>query len=191
MSAAGATPYLLSISGVRRIERNGFGRPDHVVSILDPGWPRPGPLAGRGPDALTEMRFHDEVEPRPGRKPPTRAEVGRLVALGERLRGDGCRHLHVHCHMGVSRSTAAAVIVRLAGGPAGVGDAFAELDAIRPRNWPNSLMIAYADDLLGLDGGLVRALALHHRRTAARDPELARLIIAHGRRQEVPGAGPV
>lgn len=188
MNAPGATPCQLTISGIRRVERNGFGTPDHVVSILDPGWQRLEPLAGLAPDALTEMRFHDVVEPAPGMTPPARADVARLVALGGRLRDGCCRHLHVHCHMGVSRSTAAAAIVRLAGGRTRMEEALAEIDALRPRNWPNSLMVRHADDLLGLGGAFVRALARHHRRVAERDPELARLIIVQGRGHEVPAS---
>ena len=66
----------------------------------------------------------------------------------------------VHCWAGISRSTAAALILACALDPA--RDEQAAADALRaasPTATPNALMIALADDLLGRQGRLIRAAA--------------------------------
>ncbi len=185
MSDSFQPAYRMTISGLVRMESGDFGNPDHVISILDPGWEVPGPLVDRDKDSLTSLRFHDEVQPAPGVQLPSREDVVSLVRLGEHLVGNGCSHLHVHCHMGVSRSTAVAAIVRVAAAPNQIQEAFDEIDRIRIRNWPNSLMIGFADEILDLGGAMTQALIAHHRRVAERDPDLAEVIIAHGRGHEV------
>ena len=64
--------------------------------------------------------------------------------------------LLVHCYAGVSRSTAAALIVHFLK----TGDPEASAQALRdaaPHAQPNRRIVALADDALGLDGALTRA----------------------------------
>ena len=186
----GLAPFRVTVSGLRTVQRSRFGRPGHVVSILDPGNLTPAPLRRGNGGRVTRMAFHDAVRPTRGKRLPSATHVRRLVRLGRRLAVAGCRHVHVHCYQGVSRSTAAALIVMAAGSGRGAADGLLEeLDRIRPKNWPNSRMVALADRQMGYRGRLTAALRAHQRRKAHRDPTLARLIRSHSfghRRHEVP-----
>lgn len=80
--------------------------------------------------------------------------------------------LLVHCHMGISRSTAVAYLaLAIAGGSDSEADAFAELLRITTKPWPNRLVIALADAELGRGGALIAPLdayrAAHPRRYRA------------------------
>jgi len=112
--------------------------------------------------------------------------VERLLAFGETLSKDGANHVLVHCFMGVSRSTAAAAILLAQNNPGREAEVFDAIHEVRPRSWPNRVMIRYADDLLGRDGALCSAMVNHHRRTTRRYPDLADLIRSVGRGHEVP-----
>lgn len=59
----------------------------------------------------------------------------------------------IHCHAGVSRSTAIAIAALVQNGvdPA---EAIDQIEEIRPCLWPNQLIIKHADDYLGLKGKL-------------------------------------
>ena len=76
-------------------------------------------------------------------------------------------HLLVHCHMGVSRSTAAMTILMAQSNPEeGAERIFSELLRLRPQAWPNSLMVEFADEQLGRPGRLMTALGGLYARTA-------------------------
>lgn len=85
--------------------------------------------------------------------------------------GEAARLL-VHCHMGVSRSTAVAYLaLAVAAGAGNEGAAFARLLDITSKPWPNRLVISLADAELDRDGRLLAALdayrAAHPRRYKA------------------------
>jgi predicted protein tyrosine phosphatase len=94
--------------------------------------------------------------------------------------------LVIHCTAGISRSTAAFAILAAQRRPGAEVEVFAELRAIRPRAWPNSLMIALADDLLGAQGRLNRELREHYKRQLRRYPDIGRMMIGLGREREIP-----
>jgi predicted protein tyrosine phosphatase len=56
---------------------------------------------------------------------------------------------------------------------------------IRPQSWPNSRMIAFADELLGRDGRLSVAIARIYARHLATHPELAEAMRQANRGKEV------
>ena len=62
---------------------------------------------------------------------------------------------------------------------------FERLVAIRPQAWPNSLMIGFADDLLGHGGRLTAALRRHYGRRLTLRPELAEVMAGLNRAREV------
>jgi predicted protein tyrosine phosphatase len=64
--------------------------------------------------------------------------------------------LLVHCYAGISRSTAAALIARVVKSGNAL-DAALALRRAAPHARPNSLIIDLADQILGLDGGLIDA----------------------------------
>jgi predicted protein tyrosine phosphatase len=60
--------------------------------------------------------------------------------------------------------------------------------AIRPRAWPNLLMLEFGDALFDRNGEIVAAAGVIYRRVLARDPEFVEQIIDAGRDREVSAA---
>ncbi len=89
--------------------------------------------------------------------PPTREDVARLIEHGERLLESG--FVYCHCAAGISRSTAAAFILRCLHREAGE-----EREAMRavlednPFASPNRRMVQLADELLERDGSMLSAI---------------------------------
>ena len=167
---------------------NGSGV-SHVLSILDPGYPDPQDFSDYAPHHRLTLRFHDIIDPVPGQILPEPEHVERLLRFGREVaaeEGDPLRHLLVHCHMGVSRSTAAmtALVAQAAPG-ADEDEIFAQVVGIRPQAWPNSRMIAMADDLLGRGGRLSAALRRHYAAQIRRRPDIAEMIGRVGRGREI------
>jgi predicted protein tyrosine phosphatase len=144
-------------------ELTDYSRADitRVVSILDPGTPEPEVLETFPRHDHLTLRFHDIVEPEMSLIPPDPTHIEELLHFGRACPGGRVEHILVHCHMGVSRSSAAAVALLLQAHPE-VADtaALAHISNIRPQARPNARMIAFADELLGRRGRLIDALAL-------------------------------
>src|SRR5665213_3573557 len=116
----------------------------HVLSILDPNYPKPEVFSAFDERNKLELRFHEAIEPKKGVRLPREKDVAAILEFGERLHAEPKqrqRVVLVHCHAGISRSTAAMAML--------IGQAHPELDeksvyerliAIRPRAWPNSRM---------------------------------------------------
>jgi predicted protein tyrosine phosphatase/predicted phosphohydrolase len=159
---AGDVPYPASVHhvcGLPGLHRAPLAAATRIVSILDPSEPQPVELVGHEAKTLT-LRF-DDVVARGGFVAPEREHVAALLEFDRGAREEDS--LVVHCHAGLSRSTAAFVALLAQRRPAAAAAAFAELRAVRPRSWPNYRMIAFADDLLDTGGALSREL-LDHRK---------------------------
>ena len=82
--------------------------------------------------------------------PPEPHHIEALLEFGKGLAAavdDPLHHLLIHCHAGISRSTASMTILLAEARPEAEEDAlFAHIREIRPQAWPNSRMIALADD---------------------------------------------
>src|SRR5207248_3186314 len=132
----------------------------HVPSTPDPETPDPPAFAAFAPHWRLALRFHDIIETVPDRLAPARADVERLLAFGHELSDTPESHLLIHCHAGVSRSTASATLILAQARPdrpaREVLDAVAQL---RPRAWPNLRILEFGDDLLGRNGEIVAAVA--------------------------------
>jgi predicted protein tyrosine phosphatase len=129
-------------------------RPARLISLLAPDQAAP---ASFGLPHLI-LRFHDISEPRPGLVAPDPAMVAELLAFGAAWREPAT--LLAHCWMGISRSTAAALILACALDPA--RDEREAAQALRRASataTPNPRMVALADDLLGRQGRLSAAAA--------------------------------
>ena len=88
----------------------------------------------------------------------TEKDVQEIITLAEDLRTSTGRVL-IHCEAGVSRSTAAALIMYACWlGPGGEREAMRRVLAQRPTAIPNSRMVEIADKLLGREGRLVDCL---------------------------------
>jgi predicted protein tyrosine phosphatase len=188
MSASPA-PRGLSICGLTELGAFRDAAVTHVLSILDPGFPEPADFAEYGPHKRLTLRFDDVIDPRSGLIPPEPHHIQALLEFGKGLAAaidDPLRHLLVHCHAGISRSTASMTILLAEARPDTNEDSlFAHIRAIRPQAWPNSRMIGMADELLGREGRLTAALRRHYSEQITRRPDIAEMIERVGRKQEV------
>lgn len=162
----------------------------HVLSLLDPNWPTIEAFAAFGHHERTIISFHDIITASLGKALPQRQQVHEILRLGDHLSSLAADaqpvHLLVHCHMGVSRSTAAMLIILAQAHPDQPEDRlFAHLREIRPQAWPNSVMIGLADDMLGRNGRLVAALRTHYAHQLVALQHYRDWMTSLGREQEV------
>ena len=142
-------------------------------------------LSAYDPHLRVTLYFHDAIEPAPEIVLPRKEHVETILAFGLDL-GDDLRHLLIHCHAGISRSTAAMAMILAQASPRKSEDAIVDrLVRIRPQAWPNSRMIAFADELLGRDGRLRAAVNRVYARRLAAKPELAEVMTRLDRAREV------
>lgn len=179
-------PFPLTICGIDELPAHAGAGISHVLTILDPGWPDPGHFSLYPPHRRTIWRFHDIVNPQDGQTHATPRDVEAILEYGAGLKADGVEHLLIHCHMGISRSTATAIILMAQHNPGREADAFAHLAAIRPFSWPNSRMVRMADHMLDRQGALVEAMRLHHHGVARVHPDKMPYLRASERAAEVP-----
>lgn len=102
--------------------------------------------------------FHDISNDEPGLVKPTIQDVLDILNFSKKF--DENTNLLVHCHAGISRSTAAAIGIMVQHGksPEEAVQAIAE---DRPEMWPNSLLIHYFDECLVQVGTLREAVKLY------------------------------
>jgi predicted protein tyrosine phosphatase len=174
----------LTVCGLHELDGHGARDVTHVLSLLDPGTPEPTAFSSYDPHVRATLYFHDAIEPAPDMVLPEMSDVERILAFA-RDAGD-IRHLLIHCHMGVSRSTAAMLMVMAQAFPGEPEDVLVDrLMEIRPQAWPNSLMIALADERLERDGRLTAAIGRIYAGHLAKRPELAEIMIRMDRDREV------
>lgn len=179
-------PFRLTICGIPELDEHCAAGVTHVLSILDPEFDDPPAFAAFPPHNRLALRFHDVIEPRPDSLAPQRADVERLLAFGRELVGASDPHLLIHCHAGVSRSTASAALILAQAWPdRPAGAALDAVAAIRPRAWPNLRILEFGDALLGRNGEIVAAVAAVYRRVIERDPSFREAMIDGGRGREV------
>lgn len=185
----------LTICGLDELGEHSTRAVTHVFSILDPNRPEPEAFWTYDPHHRIEMHFNDAIESGPGIELPQMRHVEEILAFGEAFQRDLAArreaHLLIHCHAGISRSTAAMATLLMQADPEEAEERiFERLVAIRPQAWPNSLMIGFADDLLGRGGRLSAALRRHYGRRLALRPELADVMRGLNRAREVEMAVP-
>ena len=160
----------------------------HVLSILDPDAPEPPVFGSFGEHARIELRFYDAIEQLADRVVPEVQHVQQILTLGRDLTAPAAAdsHLLVHCHAGVSRSTAAMTLMLAQARPDCSGvEIVNEVLRIRSRAWPNLRIIELGDTLLGRGGDLIGAVPIAYRSQLQRRPELAQLFVKDGRAREV------
>jgi predicted protein tyrosine phosphatase len=172
----------LTVCGLDELE--GHEGVTHVLSILDPVWPEPAAFEAFGPHVRATFRFHDAIEAAPGVVAPQKTDVEAILAFA-RDAGEISRLL-IHCHAGVSRSTAATLmILAQAHARTSEGSLVDRLLKLRPQAWPNSRMVAFADELLGRNGRLTAALGALYARRLKAQPDLAPAMRLGERGREV------
>jgi predicted protein tyrosine phosphatase len=178
----------LTICGLDELSLHRRAGVTHVLSILDPGWPEPEEFTLWPPHNRLLLRFHDVIQDGSPWEPPGAEHVAAILRFGRSLPLDRPVHLLVHCHAGVSRSTAAAIVI-LAQRDAGrdPDDVVAQIVRHRQQAWPNIRIVETGDKLLGRDGRLVEAVRRHYREVVAVRPDYATELRAGGRGREVDG----
>lgn len=178
----------LTVCGIDELPAQSDRKVTHVLSILDPTHPEIGAFDSYPAHSRTTLRFHDIIDPEPGKLMPQPEHVGEIIRFGEDLTAPGAtgEHLLVHCHKGISRSTAAMLTLMAAANPQEDAESlFARLSEIRPQAWPSSLMVRFADEQLDRRGSLVAALRRHYGRQIAERPHYVDFMTGIGRRAEV------
>ena len=181
-------PFRITVCGLQELSGHAAAGVTHVLSILDPDHPSPDDFGAYGEHARLELRFDDIIDPVPGKILPTENDVSRLLAFGRDLDAEmpTGAHLLVHCHAGVSRSSASMSLLLAQATPERPGpEIFGEVLAIRPQIWPNLRIVEMGDALLGRGGDLVRAVHQLYRQQAQRRPELIDEMRNNGRAREV------
>jgi predicted protein tyrosine phosphatase len=156
----------------------------HILSILDPEWPDPEAFQAYDPHFRATLRFHDAIEPGPDILLPQKADVEAILTFGRDAAEAG--GLLIHCHAGISRSTAATLMILAQAHPNEGEDELAErLLQTRPQSWPNSRMINFADGLLDRNGRLMAATTGIYAQQLVRRPELGETMRRLNRGREV------
>jgi predicted protein tyrosine phosphatase len=182
-------PFAITVCGIEELPSHCGRGVTHVLTLLDPGEPTPEALEGLGARERLDMRFHDVVDPGGGFALPELAHVKRLLAFGHGLDETRDGHLLVHCHMGISRSSAAMFLLLAQARPQHPAPAvLAEIVRIRPHAWPNLRMVELGDMLLQRDGALVAAAIARYRDLLVVRPKLRDAMTRLGRGRELAAA---
>jgi predicted protein tyrosine phosphatase len=186
---SGTSPFKITICGIDELVDHSAAKVTHVLSILDPATPEPDAFGAYGEHAKLELRFHDVIEENvPGYDSPQPHHIEALLEFGRDLinQPPGEAHLLVHCHMGISRSSAAALLLLAEATPERPArEMMAEIAQVRDKAWPNLRMIEIGDGMLGLKGNLVRAVRDRHHQMARAQPHVADYMRDNGRGREV------
>ena len=179
-------PFNITICGLSELRMHRDARVSHVLSILDPEFPAPTAFDDYGAHARLELRFDDIINEQEKLRAPQIEHVEALLAFGAGLEKEPNAHLLVHCHMGISRSTAStALLVAQAAPDMAPENIFNELLKIRPQIWPNLRIIEMGDARLGRNGTMVAALRNLYRTQIEHDPSWVSEIRAEGRGREI------
>ena len=180
-------PFRVTVCGIEELQGHCEAQVTHVLSILDPEYPVPEAFGTYGEHERLELRFHDVIDEGAGWDPPREEHVQRILQLGRHVVAEpGTGHLLVHCHAGVSRSTAALTMILAQANPSRpAAEAMAAVAAIRPQAWPNLRMIEMADRLLNRSGDLIAAAHGRYRVAMAERPNLGQYMRDAGRIREV------
>lgn len=189
-----AIPFKITVCGLDELPGHGDAGVTHVLSILDPGWPVPDAFGSYGEHERLELRFNDVIEDRPDVVLPQPEHVAQLLEFGRDMLSEPASgaHLLVHCHAGVSRSTASMLLMVAQAQPTEGELLIAqEILRIRPQAWPNLRIVEFGDTQLRRGGKLVKAATQIYRQQLVRRPEMATLMTEAGRGREVAmGRGP-
>ena len=182
---------LHTVCGIEELPGHGERGVGHVLSILDPGTPEPEAFRAYPAHRRVTLRFHDAVSPNEKMVLPEQGDVAAILEFGAQAAADEAEELHilVHCHLGISRSTAALTTLLAQARPEMPSEEVVEhVYGLRKQAWPNSRMIAFADTLLDRGGSLSEAVRRLHARQLTRKPEFGRLMRELGRGSEVDAA---
>lgn len=130
-------------------------QPSHMVSLLGDG-EFPDTPESVVPDGHLKLQMHDIWHPQPGYIAPAIEHLESLLDFAQRWQQAG--PLVIHCFAGVSRSTAAALVVLCSYYDGREREAARLLRERAPHAYPNRLMIELADDMMARGGRLLEAV---------------------------------
>jgi predicted protein tyrosine phosphatase len=129
----------------------------HLLTLINATTPVPRPESVPAENHLF-LGFNDITEPMEGMTHPTLEHVKEVVAFAKSW--DREKPMVVHCFAGISRSTAAAYIIACVLRPdLDEAELAASIRAQSPTATPNALLIRLADEYLGRDGRMIKAIA--------------------------------
>ena len=146
----------LYICGLEEMPRHVAAiEPSHLISLVTPD-----SMPDTPPEVIPanhlQVAVHDIVEPYPDAILPSEAHIEAII---EFARGWDVRSpMLIHCYAGVSRSTAAALIVACVHFPDREAEIAEHLREVAPHAHPNRLMIELADRVQAHGGALVDAV---------------------------------
>jgi predicted protein tyrosine phosphatase len=181
-------PFEITICGIEELPGHAERQVSHVLSIIDPDHGELEAFGTYGEHARLELRFHDIIEDRPGEEAPQPHHVEEVLSFGRDIlrEPEALRHLLVHCHMGVSRSTAAMTLLLAQAQPQlSARDVLHQVLAIRSKAWPNLRMLTYGEEQLGRPGEFTGMVGEIYRIQLERRPEIKDFFISAGRGREV------
>jgi predicted protein tyrosine phosphatase len=115
--------------------------------------------------------------------------VEAILAFGRSLAAEPAATLIVHCHAGISRSTASMALILAQAMPEQPAEGIlAMVHGIRDKAWPNLRILELGDARLGRGGSLVHAAHALYRLQIERRPHLAEMMEDGGRGRELAGA---
>ena len=160
--------YVASLDEARRLLSSPDARDfTSIISISDGGEMNEPMAIRRAVHAEKLILFFDDLSQfTHGYSAPVSEDVAKIIEFAKSIQGTTGECL-IHCMAGISRSAAAAIIVRtvwchieatpemfLGEVEAAVTEIFGDF----PNSYPNLLLVKLADDLLGLNGNLVRII---------------------------------
>ncbi len=181
-------PFTITVCGLEELASHADRQVSHVLSILDPDMAEPEAFGAYGEHARLELKFHDIIVETPGFLAPQPGHVAQILEFGRDILRDpeNVRHLLVHCHAGISRSTASmALLLAQAQPELGAGDVLAQVLHIREKAWPNLRILALGEEQLGRSGEFTSAVAGIYRIQLERRPEIKNFFIDSGRTGEI------
>ena len=181
-------PFEITICGIEELPGHAERQVTHVLSILDPDHAALEAFGSYGEHARLELRFHDIIEDTPGEEAPQPHHVEQILTFGRDIlrEPEALGHLLVHCHMGISRSTASMTLLLAQAQPQlSAREVLDQVVAIRGKAWPNLRILTFGEEQLGRRGEFSGAVAEVYRRQLEQRPEIREFFIEAGRGREV------
>ncbi len=131
-------------------------RPDMMLTIINKNF---SPETPNGMDENRHLRMliDDISEPREGFILPEKHHAQQLLDFTNDW--DTSKPILIHCHMGISRSTATSLGVAAKFDPDNIELIIEKLKEIAPHASPNKIMTKYYDEILGLNNRLLSSIS--------------------------------
>ena len=126
---------------------------DHIIGMLDPNWQDRFDGLHQPPKRFVWWA-DDVLVDRLCNVAPKKQQIEEIIKIFKE-HDMHKKSVLVHCRAGISRSTAIAIGLLIVSGKS-VSEAFEQIHIIRDCLWPNDTILKHFDDILGLNGELVK-----------------------------------